>query len=260
MPNKLLLLLGAFAAVPTGVAATAQVAASAESNGSYLLGPNDEIQVIVFGQQDMTTKTRIRADGTIIAPFLGAVTAADKTTAQLSQELASAYVKGGYLSKPSIDVEVTVYASKVVDVSGYVTAAGLYPLDRPYTVAMLVARAGGAREGGANAVILKPTGGGQDVRISLADGPAASRLVMPGDRLYIPEVEKIYVYGEVNKGGEFEYKTGMTFRQALALAGGPTLAGSTKRVDVTRSGHSFRASLDDPMQPDDVLVIKEKLF
>jgi len=53
---------------------------------------------------------------------------------------------------------------------------------------------------------------------------------------------------------------GQSFRQALALAGGPTLAGSTKRIKVRREGKEIQAKLDDPVKPEDVLIIREKLF
>lgn len=260
-----IIMLATIAAVP--VAALAQQGAPAPQNAdavssSYVLGPNDEIEMKVFGQDNMNTKTRIRADGTIIAPFLGTVTAAGKTTAELTRELGQAYLKGGYLSRPSLNIEVTSYASKTATVLGAVPNAGLYPLDQAYTIAAIVAKAGGARPDGANAVILTPAGGGAPQRISLADlAGGASRLVQPGDTLFVPNAEMVYVYGEVNKGGAFPFQPGMTYRQALALAGGPTLAGSTKRIEVRRDGKKLDdPALDAVAKPEDVLVIKEKWF
>lgn len=245
----------------TGVGQTGVGQGPVTPASSYVLGPNDEISVTVFGQDSMSSKTRIRADGTITAPFLGVVQAAGKTTAQLGTELSQAYVRGGYLSKPSINVEITAYASKTATVLGAVPNSGLYPIDRPYTVSAMVARAGGPRIDGANAVILTPVGG-QPVRISLADlAGGASRMVQPGDTLFVPTAESVYVYGEVNKGGAYPIQPGMTFRQALALAGGPTLAGSVKRIEVRRGGQKIdKPDLDMVVQPEDVLVIKEKWF
>ena len=76
----------------------------------------------------------------------------------------------------------------------------------------------------------------------------------PGDTLFVPTAETVYVYGEVNKGGAFPVQPGMTFRQALALAGGPTLAGSVKRIEVRRAGQKLeKPELDMPVQPEDVL-------
>ncbi len=144
---------------------------------------------------------------------------------------------------------------------GNVPQAGNYPLDRNYTVASMLAKAGGATTAGANAVILTPADGSGAVRISLTDMSAgAGRPLQAGDILFVPPAEKVYVYGQVQQPGAFSYVAGQTFRQALALAGGPTLAGSTRSIKVKRGGQEVQAKLDDPVKPEDVLIIREKLF
>lgn len=257
MLTAIVMALGA----PAALAQTAPAAPPAASNAAYVLGPNDEIEIKVFGQPDMSYKTKIRADGTITTPYLGSLQAAGKTTAALADEMMRAFLRNKILSAPSINIEVTTFASKTVTVLGAVPTAGLYALDQPYSVAAMVAKAGGARADGANSVVLTRANG-QVERIALTDAAtAATRLVAPGDTLFVPLAEKVYVYGEVNRGGAFPIVPGMTFRQALALAEGPTLAGSTKRIEVRRGGKPVaKPSLDDIVQPEDVLVIKEKWF
>lgn len=228
---------------------------------SYILGPDDEIEMVVFGQPDMTVKTRIKSNGTIIVPLLGSVQAGGLSTAQLSAGISQQYLRNGYLANPSVNVEVTTYASKTVTVLGAVPNAGLFPLDRPYSVAAMVARAGGIRSDGANAVILTPGDGGAPLRISLNDMSGdAARIVKPNDTLMIPAAEQLYVYGQVNKPGAFKFQPGMTYRQVLAQAGGPTVAGSVKKFEVRRDGKKIDVSIDDVARPEDILVIKEKLF
>lgn len=254
-----LALLGMTAGVSAGAAgAQAPAQTSAAIANSYVLGPNDEIEMTVFGQPNMALKARIKADGTVIAPFLGEVHAADRTAGQLSRELAEAYRRGGYLSSPSINVEVTTYGSKTVTVGGLVTSAGLYALDRPYTIADIVARAGGVREGGAQSAIV--TGADGTKREVAIQSPEALTRLQAGDTVYVPPAPKLYVYGAVKNGGAYDYRPGMTYRQILAVAGGPTLAGSTKRIEVRRDGQPVKANLDDQARPEDVLVVKEKLF
>ncbi|OAN57770.1 polysaccharide biosynthesis/export family protein [Sphingobium sp. TCM1] len=243
---------------------TAAVAPAAPQPGAaagYLLGPDDEVKIAVFGQPDLSTTTRVKADGTVLLALIGPIQANGKSTAQLSQDIAAGYAAGGYLTKPSVSVEVSNYVSRFVTVLGNVPQAGNYPLDRPYTVASMLAKAGGSTKDGANAVILTPAEGGAPVRISLADMSAgANRPLKPGDTLFVPQAEKVYVYGQVQQPGAFSFAPGQSFRQALALAGGPTLAGSTKRIKVRRGGKEIQADLDDPVQPEDVLIIREKLF
>ncbi|MBO9621733.1 MAG: polysaccharide biosynthesis/export family protein [Sphingomonas sp.] len=250
----------AIPAAPT--APPAATGAGTAAPAGYRLGPDDEIKVSVYGQPDLSLITRIKADGSVRLAMLGAVDARGKTTAELADAIAGAYSRGGYLQNPSVNVEVSQYVSRFVTVLGNVPQAGNYPLDRPYSVAAMLARAGGSTTNGANAVILTPADGSGPVRISLSDlGAGAGRQLAPGDILFVPPAEKVYVYGQVQQPGAFNFAAGQTFRQALALAGGPTLAGSTKRIKVRRGGKEIEGvSLDDTVQPEDVLIIREKLF
>jgi polysaccharide export outer membrane protein len=249
------------AAAQAAAPASAQPTARPQANPGYILGPNDEVEVRIFGQPDMTVKTRIKADGTVNLALLGPFQARGKNTSQLSAEIAAAYEAQGYLVNPSVNVEVTSFISKTVTVLGDVPNSGNYPLDRPYSVASMIALAGGVKATGANAVILTPADGSAPVRISLNDlSGAAMRPLQPGDVLFVPPAERVYVYGQVNEPGAYKYQPGMTYRQAMAEAGGPTLAASSG-IDVRRDGKKVEGlKLDDELKPEDVLVIKEKLF
>ncbi|WP_404337286.1 polysaccharide biosynthesis/export family protein [Sphingomonas sp. MMS12-HWE2-04] len=249
-------------AAPTAAPGAAPAPESASAPVGYRLGPDDEIKVAIYGQPDLSVTTKVKSDGTVRLAMLRPIDARGKTTAELADAIAAQYSAGGYLTNPSINVEVSQYVSRFVTVLGNVPQAGNYPLDRPYSVAAMLAKAGGSTAIGANAVILTPADGSGPVRISLADMNAgAGRTLNPGDILFVPAAEKVYVYGQVQQPGGFGYVPGQTFRQALALAGGPTLAGSTKRIKVRRGGKEIdNVSLDDAVQPEDVLVIREKLF
>jgi polysaccharide export outer membrane protein len=251
--------LSSAAPAPTG---TTGAGAAATAASGYRLGPDDEIKISIYGQPELSVTTRIKPDGTVRLAMLEAFDARGKTTAELADSIAQQYARGGYLQNPSVNVEVSQFISRFVTVLGNVPNAGNYPLDRGYTVAAMLAKAGGSTATGANAVILTPADGSGPVRISLADMAAgAARTLTPGDILFVPPAEKVYVYGQVNEPGAFNFVPGQTFRQALALAGGPTLAGSTKRIKVRRAGKEVDdVSLDDAIQPEDVLVIREKLF
>ena len=252
------LFLSALLALMAALPATAQ-SAQLPQNDRYRIAVGDELAVTVFGQPDMSAKVRVRSDGTVSLAFLPSVSVADRTPVTVGAEIARRYVAGGYLKNPSVNVEVVEYVGKSVTILGAVNKPGLYPLDRPYSVAEIVARAGGAREGGANVVLL--TSGAETQRIPLYDmSGAAARILQPGDGLFVPAEEQVFVYGAVTKPGAYSYRPQMTVRQALALAGGPTLAGSTHGLKITRGGVEVRIDLDDLIQPNDVLKIREKLF
>jgi polysaccharide export outer membrane protein len=74
----------------------------------------------------------------------------------------------------------------------------------------------------------------------------------------------VYVYGEVQKGGAFRVEPHMTVMQAIALGGGVTPRGTQRGIKITRrDGERVRemeARLTDPVQPDDVIFIRESIF
>ncbi len=233
----------------------------------YQLGANDEVEVTIYGmgqQQNQSIRTRIKEDGTITLPFLGAVQARDRTARQLAQQITDQLRSGGYFTKPSVNVDVTQYVSNVVTVLGQVTSPGIYPLDRPLTVGMAVARAGGGRSDGADYVILHRRDDPTEHQIAFAnltgDWSTAS-VVRPGDTLYVPVAPVVFVYGQVNAPGSFTIRSGMTLRQVLARAGGPTLAGTQKKITIYRGDQKVKkAELDSLIQPNDTVYIHERFL
>ena len=218
----------------------------------------------VLGRTDYTTRTRIDENGDIQLQYLGAVKAAGRTTVQLSTQIAQALQKGGFFANPVVQVNVSSYASRYVTVLGNVATPGLVPVDRAYRLSEIIARVGGIKEAGATYVILRPKSGGERrITIStLATGDLnEDPYVSPGDKIYSPPAELIYVSGQVKGGGAFALLPDMTVRMAISRAGGLTDSGSDKRVTITRKGKKLtHAGLDSKVEAGDVLVVGERLF
>lgn len=73
----------------------------------------------------------------------------------------------------------------------------------------------------------------------------------------------IYVHGEVKSGGEFAYKNGLTFRDAVAMAGGYTYRAQQSHLFLVREGgHEERLALPStlPVLPGDNIRIPERFF
>jgi polysaccharide export outer membrane protein len=229
----------------------------------YMLGPNDEIRVSVFGAYPFDIKTRIKEDGRVTLPSVGDVVAEGSTANVLAEKVRNQLKAGGYFVNPIVNVEITGYVSRSVTVFGNLQNPGLYPLDRPQSLAMMLARTGGARADAADYVILQRTGQ-PDRKISLNDLDTANGTglpLRPGDSLFVPEAEDVFIYGQVNKPGRMAFKSGMTLRQMLAQAGGPTLGGSEKKISLHRGSDLIkRADLDMPVRPGDVFTVKERIF
>lgn len=107
----------------------------------YLLGPNDQIRIITFGEDALSEVFRVSDAGTIALPLLGIVKASGLTTEQLSSEIAEMLKQKALLRSPSVSIEVTEY--RPVFVLGEVTRPGQYPYQPGMTVLSAVAIAGG---------------------------------------------------------------------------------------------------------------------
>ena len=190
--------------------------------------------------------------------------AANRTTQQLSDEISTALIKGGFFEHPILAVEVSAYAARYVTVLGAVTSPGLIPIDRAYHVSEIIARVGGIREGGADYVILRPAKGAQrnlSVRALATGQPSDDPYVSPGDTIYCPVAELFYISGQVKSPGAYPMISDMTLRMAIGRGGGLTDMGSDHGIKITRHGEKVsKSDLDSKIEPGDVIVIGERLF
>ncbi len=244
----------------TAFAATTNATAA---DPAYILGANDEIRVSVFGAYPFDVKTRIKEDGRITLPSVGDVLAEGSTTNALAAKVRTQLQSGGYFVDPIVNVEVVNYVSRSVTVFGNLQNPGLYPLDRPQTVAMMLARTGGARADAADYAVLQREGEA-DRQIPLDDlnsTTGTGQFLKAGDSLFVPKAEDVFIYGQVNKPGRLAFESGMTLRQMLAQAGGPTLGGSEKKITLHRGTQKFkRADLNMLVKPGDVFTVNERVF
>ncbi|PWG03437.1 polysaccharide biosynthesis/export family protein [Sphingosinicella humi] len=230
----------------------------------YILGPGDVVEVKVLGREDFNTRTRVREDGAILLPLIGEVAATGQSPIGLSELVGNRLRSEGYFPNPVVSVDVVSYASRYVTVLGSVSQPGLVPVDRAYKLSEILARVGGVREGSADYIIVRPENG-PEARYAietLAIGDSAQDpVVSPGDKLYVPEAEVFYIYGQVNSPGEYPLMSEPNLRKALALGGGLSLAGTHKRIRIVRDGKVMNVSdLRTEIRPDDIIFVRERLF
>jgi polysaccharide export outer membrane protein len=238
--------------------------AAAQEAGGYRLGPDDAIQVVVYGQPEASIATRVKSDGSIVMPFIGTVQVSGLTNIALARLITERMVSGGYLRQPVVNVEITQYVSRAVNVAGRVTSPGIIPLDRPYRALEALLKAGWIRDNGASYVYLRRPGQAE-MRLAAEDlvrgQPEKDPLLQPGDTLFVPDADQFYIYGQINRSGSYPVLPGMTVQQAIAIAGGVTATGSTGKVGLVRGGaREVSADLTQEIRKDDVLIVKERLF
>lgn len=248
------------------ISAALSGAAVAQNNDykGYVLGPDDSVQVIVYGQSEFNVTTRVKADGSIVMPLIGIVNARGETNITLAKSITDKLVASGYLKQPLVNIEVGSYVSRSVNIAGAVGAPGIVPLDRPYHALEALLKVGWVRGDGANFVYLRRPGQPErklEVEQLVRGDANADPLLVPGDTLFVPPAETFFIYGQINGPGMKGILPGMTIRQAIALSGGVSASGKADKVGLVR-GNSKEIDADPSMkvQNGDVIIIKERLF
>ena len=90
-------------------------------------------------------------------------------------------------------------------------------------------------------------------------------VVENGDIIYVDRAPTFYMYGEVQRPGQMRIERGMTLRQALAGAGGLSARGTERGIKVHRKDAAGAVTIaemkmNDPVERDDVIYVRESLF
>lgn len=111
-------------------------------NGAYVIGPQDSIDVQVFGVPALSGTAQVDNTGYISLPLLGRVKAAGRTTNELSKHIAAELNKK-YVKNPVVTVTTKDAASQKITVAGSVSKPGLYEIKPNTTLTQAVAMASG---------------------------------------------------------------------------------------------------------------------
>jgi polysaccharide export outer membrane protein len=99
-----------------------------------------------------------------------------------------------------------------------------------------------------------------EIEASLKDG---GYLVNPQVGVEILNYRPFYIIGEVNNPGSYQYVSGMTVINAVALAGGFTYRADQDDIIINRGGSQgpeVEALLDTEVLPGDIINVTERFF
>jgi polysaccharide biosynthesis/export protein len=173
----------------------AQAAAAAVATldqATYLLGPEDTLEISVWKEPDLTKQLVVRPDGKITYPLIGEVQAAGRTVKQLQEEILKR------LEKYVTDAHVTVILLKAqnykIYVTGKVNKPGDFVIGKPVNVMQAISMAGGltpfASPG--SIMVLRTMGGKEEVfgfnykEVAKGQFLEQNRTLLPGDVVVVP--------------------------------------------------------------------------
>jgi polysaccharide export outer membrane protein len=243
----------------------------------YIIGPEDVLDVQVWGSKDLNQTVFVRPDGRLSLPLVGEIAVAGKTVQQLQDHLTSVYektVKGAIVT-----VIVKEIKSRPVYFIGGFGRPGVMQLTSELTLLQAISINGG----------VLPTADGEkgfllrgDKRIPIDFNRLVQRGDMsqnpklePGDSVVVPLADAVYVNGEVKRPGAVKYTGDLTVLKAITQAGGLTPLAAPGRVDILRGGaekkERIRIDVDQIMrspdgnpdirlQPNDIIFVPQRLF
>ncbi|MBS3764555.1 MAG: polysaccharide biosynthesis/export family protein [Planctomycetes bacterium] len=225
-------------------------------SGPYRLGPEDELEVTIFGMekpgQPALINCAVRDNGTINLPWAGEVSVGGLTVEQAEKQIAGVY-DGEYLNDPQVSLRVTKRLSSTVFVLGAVKTPGFYPLkERSSTLLSVLSAAGGIADNASSVVTVVAPGdatkSGQqkdsdrqvtvDLKSLLEEGDLSGNVkVGPGYIVSVPPTSiGYYVLGYVRRPGRYELRrqSRISALQAVANAGGLSADGRPKNAYIVR--------------------------
>lgn len=198
----------------------------------YVVGPGDELEVILYGNQNRTLRLVVGRDGRINFPELGPISVTGQRFSAVQagiQDRVSSQMIGVRASVSMGDIR-----SVRVFVLGEANRPGTYTVSGLATITSAIYAAGGVR----------PIGSLRDVQLK-RQGEIVRRLdlydllirgdtrddakLLPGDVIFIPPVgPTVAVDGEVHRPAIYELKAGTRAADVIGLAGGLTPEGDPR--------------------------------
>lgn len=192
---------------------------------TYVLGPWDELLLILKGPETQVHKLVVLPEGNVLLPNVGAIHAAGSTLAVFRTEVKKAL--GRYYRNMDIDCQLARPRAFAAYVLGEVVSPKAVTLTAPFRVGQAIAGAGGINERGSLRRIEIRGDDGKRIRtvdmfLFLKRGDFEHNPTLEeGQSIYVPpRKDKVEVMGEVLLPATYELAPGETAADLLSHAGG----------------------------------------
>lgn len=161
----------------------------------YVIGPGDQVNIVVWRNPELSQSVPVRPDGLITTPLVEDLPAMGKDPTTLARDIEKAL--GKYIRDPVVTVIVTGFlgpSSEQVRVIGEAQKPAAIPYRQKMTMLDVMIAVGGLTDfaDGNRAVLLRPSDGNKQFNVRLRDlvkrGEVGANVdVKPGDVLIIPQ-------------------------------------------------------------------------
>ncbi len=159
---------------------------------AYLLNPGDLLRISVWNEEALQQEVMVLPDGSISFPLVGIISVANRTPAQVQEELKEKLSR--LIPDPEINLSVLAVEGNNIFIIGKVNTPGRLPLTRPTDVVQALSLAGGftTYADTKKIKILRRNGEGQAVikfdYSKIANGQALETniLLQSGDTIVVP--------------------------------------------------------------------------
>ena len=200
-------------------------------NGSNLplqpLGPSDLIRLSVYDSPELSRSFRVDQQGELELPMLNQPVNVKGLMPEAAAKLIADDLRNQHmLVNPIVDVSVVEYRSRAITISGAVKSPTTIQELKETRLLDAINEAGGlSSDAGTEVVVEKP--GQPPTHILLKDlfdgsHPDLNIAVNGGDHISVPEMQRIFVVGQVKAPGAFPFTDAQdtTVLKALAMSGG----------------------------------------
>jgi len=204
----------------------------------YTVVNGDVLNISVLGEPEVSGSFAVAPDGSITLQLVGPIQAAGFTLAQLTSRLTEALKK--YIREPQVAIALGQTGPRpLVYLLGQVNHPGAFPMQPGWTVAALIASAGGTTGAAAlsRAFLMRaaqtlPV----DLEQLLVDGNTSANLpLQAGDVVVVPETKaRVLLMGGVARPGPYLIQPGDHLVDVLSVAGGTTQGAQIKDIGVIR--------------------------
>jgi len=212
---------------------------------TYRIGPDDEIEITVYGFQEFNQALKVQPSGVINIPYAGVVSLSGLTMKDAKAKIFQQLAKNGYNTLVTGRSELTISIKEVRSVDVTVVGGkipGRYTIPAiasPYHVLHLAG--GPAAKGSYRDIRLIRNGevvGNIDLYELLINGTKHDDLRLEdGDVIFIPTYSsRVTLSGEFKKPRTFELKEGEKFSSLLVYSGGFSEQAFKEKVYLERTG------------------------